>query len=134
MSLTIQYQLTEEACRHCHQTYRVVRGPVVDDGNGVALYLAGLHHCTDYATVVMTIAWKRKRQDESFTLQAWADRTEIRMTFINGNLSPWTTHEYLGRMLSADDARASELRASVFEVADLVCTTVPEVVTFLDKS
>jgi hypothetical protein len=134
MSLSIEYELVEEVCPHCQQMYSVVRGPVYDNGEGVALYLAGLHRCADQNTVVTTVAWKQDDVPQGFTFQAWANEGGYQMSFIDGDLSPWASHEYLGRMLSAEEARASELRHHVFHVADLVCCTIPEVVTFLDES
>lgn len=100
----------------------------------MALYLTGLHRCADQTLVVTTIAWKREDQPESFTVQAWATTDEVQMSFIDGELSPWASHEYLGKMLSAEDARASELRPRTLEVAEMICSTVPEVVSFLDES
>ena len=134
VSITIEYEIVEEDCGHCGELYPVARGPVYEETEGKGLYLAGMHRCSEGGSVVMTIALEASNALESFTLQAWGTLDEIQMSFVDGEDSPLAGHTYLGDMLSAEDARRSDIRSLVFEVADLICTTIPEVVTFLDDT
>ena len=133
MSLTIQYQIFEAQCSHCGRAYDAVRGPVYDGEEGVGLYLAGLHRCNEHGSVVMTIAFLNGAMAEAFTVQAWSTATQNRMAFADGAASPWAGEAYLGRMLAASECRESVRKQDVFEVADLICGTIPEVVRFLDE-
>jgi len=130
--LTIEYQKVQERCAHCGASHDVVRGPVLDDGDGIGLYLAGLHTCSGNPLAVLTISLIQKAEPLAFTIQVCATQTQNEMVFVDGALSPWATEGYLGTLLSMDEARQSELRETVFQVADLICATVPEVSAYLD--
>ena len=130
--LTIEYQKVEEQCAHCARTHDVVRGPVLHDGKGVGLYLAGLHTCSGEPLAVLTISLAWEPEPITFTIQAWATEAQNEMVFVDSDSSPWASEGYLGTLLSAQEARESELRETVFQVADLICGTVPEVRSYLD--
>ena len=129
--LTIEYQLREERCAHCGAAHSVVRGPVLRDGEGIGLYLAGLHTCQDDPLAVLTISLAWEPEPVAFTLQVWATEAQNEMVFVDSNLSPWVAEGYLGTLLTAEEARNSELKDGVFEVADLVCASIPEVSAYL---
>jgi hypothetical protein len=133
MALSIQYQLVRETCRHCGAEYDVVRGPVLDEEAGVGLYLAGLHRCRSGGSAVLTVSILDGDSPLTFTLHAWPRDKDIAMVFIDGAGSPWAGEAYLGRLLTADEARESELKPQALEAADLICGTIPEVVRFLDE-
>lgn len=131
MTLSIEYQKLEEQCAHCGAAHDVVRGPVLHDGDGIGLCLAGLHTCNGEPLAVLTIAMWWEPDPIAFTLQVWATKTQNEMVFVDSALSPWASEDYLGTLLSADEARESELREAVFQVADLICGTIPEVSAYL---
>ena len=130
--LTIEYQLVEEQCKHCGAAHSVVRGPVLHKGDGVGLYLAGLHACNGDRIAVITVSLIPNDQAIAFTLQAWATEAQYEMAFVDSDISPWAGEGYLGVLLSAEEARASELREAVFQVADLICATIPDVTVYLE--
>jgi hypothetical protein len=133
--LTIARQSFDAQCPYCLQVYAGVRGPVFDGDEGVGLYLAGMHRCEGGAgSVVMTIAFRQGETSEAYTVQAWSNGDETQMVFLDGAESPWASESYLGRMLSAAESRDSDRRDAVFEVAGLICGTIPEVVAFLDQT
>ena len=130
--LTIEYQLMEERCAHCGATHSVVRGPVLDEGSGIGLFLAGLHACNGDRIAVITVSLIPEDEPITFTLQAWATEAQYEMAFVDSDISPWASEGYLGTVLSAEEARASELREAVFQVADLTCATIPDVTAYLE--
>ena len=129
--MTIEYQKVEERCAHCNRAHDVVRGPVLHDGEGMGLYLAGLHTCNGEPLAVLTISLAWQPQPLAFTIQVWAPATQNEIVFVDSHLSPWASEGYLGTLLTADEARESKLREAVFEVADLICASIPEVRTYL---
>ena len=125
--LSIEYQIVQEQCAHCGLTHDVVRGPVLHDGEGIGLYLAGLHTCRGDPLAVITISFAWDPEPLAFTIQVWATETQNEMVFVDSALSPWASEGYLGILLTADEARESELRETVFEVVDSICASIPEV-------
>ena len=106
--------------------------PVQHDGTGVGWYLAGLHACNGDRMAVITVSLIPDEEPIAFTLQAWATEAQYEMVFVDSDISPWASQGYLGTLLSADEARTSELREAVFQVADLICATIPEVTLHLE--
>ena len=58
---------------------------------------------------------------------------EIQMSFVDSALSPWAEDGYLGRLLTAEEARESDVRAATLQVAEIVSQTIPEVIDFLAR-
>ena len=81
---------------------------------------------------VITVSLIPDEEPIAFTLQAWATEAQYEMVFVDSDISPWASQGYLGTLLSADEARTSELREAVFQVADLICATIPEVTLHLE--
>ena len=133
MALTIEYQVVQEPCKDCGVLCDVVRGPVYEDGRGIGLYLALLHACSKGDTAVFSVALDQPSGPASWTFQAWPKEDHIDMHFLDGAESPWGGEGYLGRLLSADEARQSPVKDRVFEIADMVCGSVPEVSEFLAR-
>ena len=131
VTLSIEYQKVQEHCAHCGQAHDVIRGPVLQDGEGIGVYLAGLHTChgEPLAVIAISLAWEP--DPLAFTIQVWATKNQNEMVFVDSALSPWASEGYLGTLLTADEARQSELREPVFEVADLICVSIPEVSAYL---
>ena len=133
--LTFDQQSTSDVCEHCGSAYPVSRGSVYADGTPFALYVAGMYGCEGDSIVVLTIAIARPVGDlpSAIALQVQLTATELQMSIIAPETSPWRNHTYLGRILTREEALSSPVKEVFFRIADLVVTTNSEVNAFLNS-
>jgi hypothetical protein len=136
MSLTLDHQAAQEPCRHCGVDYKVARGCVYDDGEPVALYLAGMHGCHGGKNVALGIglAPEGKAEPTATTLHIWAAEDEYQMSVMEPDDSPWIGHTYLGRHKTRAEILDSDAKTKVFAIADTVIASIPAIRQYLRAS
>lgn len=114
-TVTLDHQEASETCQHGGSRYAVSRGSFYRNGERFGLYLAG------GAPVAVH-------------LQVRPVPAELQMTFIDPARSPWREHHYLGRMLTAAEARADPRRQEFLELAEQVWRENAVVRRYLEDS
>ena len=119
--LSLDQQIVRQRCSHCGQEFTVSRGSAYEDGDGIALYLAGLHACDGppvaHLAIAMRPGYRDKVRPEAILLQMWATEDDVSMQVTNAAESPWSGEEYLGHLLDREEALASPLLETVFRIA-----------------
>jgi hypothetical protein len=121
MQLRLDCQKTARRCE-CGVEYPVVRGSVFDGAMPVGLYLVALHGHSEHGRGAhLAIALLQPTGDPvAVAMRVHATPAEIQFSFVDWTDSPWRTERYLGRQWSAEEARASSLKADFVHVAEHV--------------
>jgi hypothetical protein len=135
-SLRLDQQIVRQHCSHCGRELVVCRGSAYEDGEGVALYLAGLHACDGPPVAHLAVAVRRGYRDnpgpEAILLQVRQTEDGLAMRVTDAAESPWSGEQYLGRVLGRDEALESPLLETVFHIAGHVARDNAAVATYLD--
>src|SRR5688572_15247548 len=119
-TLGLDQQTVRQHCTHCGQEFDVSRGSAYDDGEPVALYLAGLHACNGPPVAHLAIAirpeYRGNQQPEAILLQMWTTVDSVAMRVTDAAESPWSGERYLGRFLDRAEALESPLLETVFHI------------------
>ena len=54
--ITIDFEVVNQSCDHCHATFDLSRGSVYENGSRFSIYLAGMHKCHSGKLVHLVIA------------------------------------------------------------------------------
>ena len=136
MAITLDHQEVLETCAHCMQEHLVSRGSLYENERPIALHLAGLHTCDGHPVAVLAIALLAESRGGPLAvfLRAWASDDQVEMTFVDSSSSPWSKHKYLGRMLTADEARRDNQRSQFLHFAEHVLNDNPIVRAYLEST
>ncbi|MBN1908981.1 MAG: hypothetical protein JW818_04515 [Pirellulales bacterium] len=131
--LTIDCQTATDICHCCDREYPVSRGSVFRQGIPFALYMAGMHGCHGDTVVVLAVAVPRPGEEPTaVTIRIVPTNTQFQMQILDPETSPWRNHAYLGRMLTRQEALASTLKDTFFEIADAVVVSNTSVNNYLN--
>lgn len=134
--MTLDHQDYFDVCDHCQQSFQVIRGSVFDEGEGIALYLAAVHGCSS-SLVDLAIAIREGYADAEETcaifIKARPNAEQIEMTVVDPKDSFWRTEDYLGRLLTRNEALGSPLIKPFFHIADHIVTEIAELRNYLAK-
>ena len=135
-TLSLDQQIVRQRCSHCGREFTVSRGSAYEDGEGVALYLAGLHACDGPPVAHLAVAIRPGYRDnprpEAILLQLWTTADSLSMRVTDAAESPWSGERYLGRLLDRDAALASPLLETVFVIAGRVARDNTAVAGYLE--
>lgn len=134
--LSLDQQTTRQRCSHCGRQFDVSRGSAYEDGEGVALYLAGLHACDGPPIAHLAVAVRPGYRDnagaEAILMQMWTAADGIEMFVTDAMESPWSSEEYLGTLLDRVEALESPLLETAFRIAGHVARYNATVARYLD--
>jgi len=106
--LRLDQQTVRQRCSHCGQEFSVSRGSAYEDGDGIALYLSGLHACNGPPVAHLAIAirpgYRDNARPEAILLQMWSTEDSVAMQVTDAAESPWSGEAYLGHLLDRDEA------------------------------
>ena|SRR5688572_7627238 len=135
-TLSLDQQTVRQHCAHCGQEFDVCRGSAYEDGEPVALYLAGLHACSGppiaHVAIAIRPGYRDNQQPEAILLRMWTTAASISMSVTNAAESPWSGERYLGHLLDRAEALESAFLETVFRIAGHVARDNPTVATYLD--
>ena len=135
-TLSLDQQTVRQHCAHCGQEFDVSRGSAYEDGEGIALYLAGLHACDGpplaHVALALRPGYRDNQRPEAILLQMWTTEDSIAMHVTDATESPWSGEQYLGRLLSRAEALDSPLLDTVFHIAGHVARDNTTVASYLD--
>jgi len=135
-TLRLDQQTVRQQCVHCGQEFDVSRGSVYEDGEGIALYLAGLHTCdrppVAHVAIAIRPGYRDNERPEAILLQMWTTEDSIAMHVTDAAESPWSGEQYLGRLLDRVEALDSPLLETVFHIAGHVARDNATVAAYLD--
>jgi hypothetical protein len=136
MTLSLDQQTVRQYCAHCGQEFDVSRGSAFEDGEPIALYLAGLHTCHGppiaHVAIAIRPGYKDNERTEAIVLQMWTTEDSFAMQVTDATESPWSAERYLGHLLDRADALKSPLLATVFHIAGHVARDNVIVASYLD--
>ena len=126
-------------CKCCGRTSKRLTRFVTRDGEAFAVYYAMFTEGHDDRKAFVMVGlgdWDEDALPEearaSFTYQVWFADDVYQLSLIDPDQSPWDT-SYLGRRLSAADARAHPLLQEVFDLSDHILRCDEPLVTYLDQ-
>ena len=129
--ITIDYQVVDETCNHCHDTFQTTRGAVYDDSRGFGLYLAALHACHSGRVAHLVVAvrqgYQTFRETCSVAMQITPTETDFQMAVVNAEDSLWISEPYLGRIMNREEALGSPLIQNFFQIADRIVEDNPKI-------
>lgn len=132
MQVRLDCQKAERRCE-CGVTYPVVRGSVFDGTTPIGLYLVALHGHSEHGRLAhLAIALLQPTGDPvAMAMRVHATPAEIQFSFVDWTDSPWRTERYLGHLWSAEEARASSLKADFLHVAEHVVTEIASIAKYI---
>jgi hypothetical protein len=126
--ISIDFELLDHTCSCCDAPFQVSRGGVYRDGVPIGLYLAAMHGC-DLRMALLAIALQTDPHNPeattSIALDIWSTDTEIQMSVTDPEDSPWREEQYLGPILTREQALASPLLPIFFTIADQIALQDP---------
>ena len=133
--LSLDQQIVAQRCTHCGREFVVSRGSAYEDGEGVALYLAGLHACDGPPLVHLAVAvrpgYRGNSRPEAVMLQMWTTEDSVAMRVTDVAASPWSGEVYLGHLLDRDEALGSPFLETAFQIAGRLAEDNTAVATYL---
>ncbi len=140
--LTIEMgeEVKTQICADCGKESQSVRGFVYDDGDAYSVYLAVIYTGHKDKLVALAVGigdWDEGAGPESrrsVTIFIRRSPTEFQMSLQDAEISPWkSAANWLGRMLSRQEALESPLRDAFFHVADHVVANDSRVRSYLNE-
>lgn len=136
--LTIYHQDVKQSCDDCDETFDVSRGSVYDDGEGIGIYIAGMHQCGSGTMVHLAIAIRKAYEDLAETcavsLHVWPTESDFEMSVIEPQFSPWKNESNLGRMLEREEALGLAQIETFFHIADHITLKNPKINDYLSTT
>ena len=123
----------ESRCECCCSKMFRVTGFVYKDGDAFAVYYAQFAYAHGERRVNGIIAlgnWSEagSREDRvSFPLQIWEDESNLNVSLVNADESPWSHVAVLGRILDREQALRHEWLQEVFHVTEHMTSEDPEI-------
>ena len=118
MAIKLDHQIVLDVCDHCKREFKVIRGSIYDDDNGIAIYLAAMHACDSGKLVDLAIAirqgYKGASETSAIALKVRPTATEVQMTIADPGELFWKREDYLGKLMHRKEALASPLIESFF--------------------
>ena len=133
--IAIDYQVVDQTCDHCQDTFQITRGALYDDSKGFGLYLASLHSCNSARVAHLVVAvregYQAFRETCAVAMQITATEKDFQVAVVNAEDSPWISESYLGRVLNRKEALESPLIQTFFQITDRIVEDNPKIDEYL---